>query len=91
VRLVLAIGGATGGSGNLSTSLSNVVRLPAHPKFVWVFNVNCDETIVYNDRVDFFFIFIKCKNVCRFGRVKKKLLYFSLSCFYEYVVSCNWA
>jgi glycerol-3-phosphate dehydrogenase len=26
------------GSGNLSTSLSNVARLAAHPKFVWVFN-----------------------------------------------------
>jgi hypothetical protein len=25
----------TGGSGNLSSSLSNVARLAAHPKFVW--------------------------------------------------------
>jgi hypothetical protein len=37
VRLVSLIGGAPGGSGNLSTSLSNVARLAAHPKFVWVF------------------------------------------------------
>jgi hypothetical protein len=36
VRLVSSIGGAAGGSGNLSTvvSLCNVARLPAHPKFV---------------------------------------------------------
>jgi hypothetical protein len=45
------IGGATGSSGNLSTSLSNVARLAAHPKFVWVFNANCDGTIIYNDPV----------------------------------------
>jgi hypothetical protein len=38
-----------GGSGNLSTSLSNVAKLAAHPKFVWVFNANCDGTIIYND------------------------------------------
>jgi hypothetical protein len=38
-------------SGNLSISLSNVARLLAHPKFVWVFNVNCDGTIIYNDSV----------------------------------------
>jgi hypothetical protein len=43
VRLVSPIGGDTGGSGNLSTSLSNVARLAAHPKFLWVFNANCDE------------------------------------------------
>jgi hypothetical protein len=43
------IGGATGGSRNLSTSLSNVARLGAHPNFVWVFNANCDGTITYND------------------------------------------
>jgi hypothetical protein len=49
VRLVSPIGGAAGGSGNLSTSLSNVARLAAHPKFVWVFNANCDGTITYND------------------------------------------
>jgi hypothetical protein len=42
VRLVSSIGGATGGSGNLSTSLSNVARLA-------VFNANCDGTIVYNE------------------------------------------
>jgi hypothetical protein len=51
VWLVSPIGGATGGSGNLSTSLSNVVRQAAHPKFVWVFNANCDGTIIYNDPV----------------------------------------
>jgi hypothetical protein len=51
VRLVSPIGGATGGSGNLSTSLSNVARLSAHPKFVWVFKANCDGTIIYNDSV----------------------------------------
>jgi hypothetical protein len=32
VRLVSSIGGVPGGSGNLSTSLSNVARLAAHPK-----------------------------------------------------------
>jgi hypothetical protein len=48
-EIVSPIGGATGGSGNLSTSLSNVARVAAHPKFVWVFNANYDETIIYND------------------------------------------
>jgi hypothetical protein len=51
VRLVSPIGDATGGSGNLSTSLSNVARLAAYPKFVWVFNGNCDGTIIYKDPV----------------------------------------
>jgi hypothetical protein len=51
VRLALPIGGATGGSGNLSTSLSNVAKQAAHPKFVWVSNANCDGTIIYNDPV----------------------------------------
>jgi hypothetical protein len=51
VRLISPIGGATCGSGNLSTSLSNVARLAAHPKFVWVFNDNCDGAIIYNDPV----------------------------------------
>jgi hypothetical protein len=36
--------GAPGGSGNLSSSLSNVARLAAHPKFVWIFNANYDGT-----------------------------------------------
>jgi hypothetical protein len=36
---------------NLSTSLSNVGKQAAHPKFVWVFNANCDGTIIYNDPV----------------------------------------
>jgi hypothetical protein len=45
------IGGDTGGSENLSTSLSNVARLAAHPKFVWVFNANYDGTIIYNNPV----------------------------------------
>jgi hypothetical protein len=26
-------------------------RLAAHPKFVWVFNAKCAETIIYNDPV----------------------------------------
>jgi hypothetical protein len=51
MRLVLPIGDATGGSGNLSTSLSNVARVAAHPKFVWVFSANYDGTIIYNDPV----------------------------------------
>jgi hypothetical protein len=34
-----------------SGNLSNVARLAAHPKFVWVFNANCDGTISYNDPV----------------------------------------
>jgi hypothetical protein len=42
------IGGAKVGSGNLSTSLSNVARVAAHPKFVWVFNASYDGTIIYN-------------------------------------------
>jgi hypothetical protein len=33
VRLVSPIDGATGGSGNLSTSLSNIARLAAHVGF----------------------------------------------------------
>jgi hypothetical protein len=51
VRLVSPIGSAAGGSENLFTSLSNVARLAAHPKFVWVFNANYDGTIIYNDPV----------------------------------------
>jgi hypothetical protein len=51
MRLVSPTGGAPGGSGNLSTGLSNVARVAAHPKFVWVFNANCDGTIIYNDPV----------------------------------------
>jgi hypothetical protein len=39
-------GSAAGGNGNLSTSLSNVARLAAHPKFVWVFNASDDGTII---------------------------------------------
>jgi hypothetical protein len=31
--------------------LSNVTKLAAHAKFVWVFNANCDGTIIYNDPV----------------------------------------
>jgi hypothetical protein len=34
--------------------LSNVAKLAAHPKFVWVFNANCDGTIIYNDPVLYF-------------------------------------
>jgi hypothetical protein len=51
VRLVSPIGGTTGGNGNLATSLSNVARVAAHSKFVWVFNANYDGTIIYNDPV----------------------------------------
>jgi hypothetical protein len=29
--------------------LSNVARQAAHPKFVWVFNANCDGTVIHND------------------------------------------
>jgi hypothetical protein len=47
--LVPPIRGAISSNGNLSISLSNVGRLAAHPKFVWVFNANCDRTIIYND------------------------------------------
>jgi hypothetical protein len=35
-----------------AASLINVARLAAHPKFVWVFNANCDGTIIYNNPVD---------------------------------------
>jgi hypothetical protein len=51
VKLASPIGSAAGGNVNLSTSLSNVGKLAAHPKFVWVFNANCDGTIIYNDPV----------------------------------------
>jgi hypothetical protein len=49
MRLVSPIGSAAGGSGNLSTSLSNVAKLAAHAKFVCTFNANYDGTIIYND------------------------------------------
>jgi hypothetical protein len=51
VRLASPIGSAASGSGNLSTSLSNVAKLAALPKFVWVFNANYDGTIIYNGPV----------------------------------------
>jgi hypothetical protein len=47
VRLASPIGSAADSSVNLS----NVAKLAAHPKFVWVFNANCDGTIIYNDPV----------------------------------------
>jgi hypothetical protein len=47
VRLASPIGSAAGGSVNLS----NVAKLAAHPKFVWVLNANCDGTVIYNDPV----------------------------------------
>jgi hypothetical protein len=31
---------------------STVAKLAAHPKFVWVFNANCDGAIIYNDPVE---------------------------------------
>jgi hypothetical protein len=65
VRLVLQVGGATGGSGNLSTSLSNVARLTAHPQFVWVFNANYDGTIIYNELMTVFENTILTSNVTR--------------------------
>jgi hypothetical protein len=54
------IGGAPGGSGNLFSSLSNVARLLAHPKFVWVFKANCDGTIIYNDPVFYQLYYLYC-------------------------------
>jgi hypothetical protein len=39
------------GSENLTTSLSNIAKLAAHLKFMWVFNANYDGTIIYNDPV----------------------------------------
>jgi hypothetical protein len=68
VRLVSPIGGAPSGSGNLS----NVARLAAHPKFVWVFNANCDVTIIYNDPVQLvmkviLFFCILCKSLLTKG------------------------
>jgi hypothetical protein len=59
VKLASPIGSAAGGGVNLSTSLSNVAKLAAHPKFVWVFNANCDGTTIYNDPVfDLFSVYI---------------------------------
>jgi hypothetical protein len=51
VRLASPIGSAAGGSVNLSTSFSNVAKLAAYPKVVWVFKANYDGTIIYNDPV----------------------------------------
>jgi hypothetical protein len=51
VKLGSPTGSAAGGSVNLSTSLSNVGKLAANPKFDWVFNANCDGTIIYNNPV----------------------------------------
>jgi hypothetical protein len=76
VRLISPIGDATGGNGNLSTSLSNVARLVAHPKFVWVFNANCDGTIIYNDPVQImkWFLGRGGKNTVS-GRINTELMY----------------
>jgi hypothetical protein len=69
VRLASLIGSAAGGSGNLSTSLSNVAKLAARPEFVWVFNANCDGTIIYNDSVfpdplsDFFYSYSQFQDI----------------------------
>jgi dTDP-4-dehydrorhamnose reductase len=67
VRLALPIGGVTGGSGNLFTSLSNIAKQAAHPKFVWVSNANCDWTIIYNDPVEAVLRTINIKTVVRFA------------------------
>jgi hypothetical protein len=64
VRLASPIGSAAGGSVNLSTSLSNVAKLAAHPKFVWVFNANRDGTIIYNDPVLYQLVCIVLVNMC---------------------------
>jgi hypothetical protein len=77
VRLASPIGGATGGSENLSTSLSNVAKQAAHPKFVWVFNANCDGTIIYNDPVQYK-ILIKSVVCCTVGFKKKREMKFDL-------------
>jgi hypothetical protein len=55
-----------------SGNLSNVARLAAHPKFVWVFNANCDGTIIYNDPVQLvmkviLFFCILCKSLLTKG------------------------
>jgi hypothetical protein len=61
VRLASPIGSAADGSVNLSTSLSNVAKLAAHPKFVWVFNANCGGTMIYNDPVLYFVFLSKAR------------------------------
>jgi hypothetical protein len=84
VRLATPIGSAAGGSANLSTSLSNVAKVAAHPKFVWVFNANCDGTTHVVDKIkpgnfdnvliieyidSFFALLDQCRNA------NKKLIY----------------
>jgi hypothetical protein len=64
VKLASPIGSAAGGSVNLSTSLSKVAKLAAHPKFVWVFNANCDGTMIYNDPVLYQLVCIVLANMC---------------------------
>jgi hypothetical protein len=71
---VSPVGSAASGSVNLSTSLSNVAKLTAHPKFVWVFNANCDGTIIYNDPV------------LLLHRIAHLILV--LRCFYSYLFLC---
>jgi hypothetical protein len=61
VRLASPIGSAAGGSLNLSTSLSNVAKLAAHPKFVCIFNANCDGTVIYNEPVLYFVFLSKAR------------------------------
>jgi hypothetical protein len=39
-------------------SLSDVAKLAAHPKFVWVSNASCDETIIYNDPVEYLNVYL---------------------------------
>jgi hypothetical protein len=36
--------------------LSNVAKLAAHPKFVWVFNANCEGTIIYNELMTLYIV-----------------------------------
>jgi hypothetical protein len=87
VRLVLVspIGGDTGGSGNMSTSLSNVARLTAHPKFVWAFNADYDgESFIITLYYVYVFVTIHTLEFLFGKRVKlKKKSYYSSSIYYN--------
>jgi hypothetical protein len=49
VRLFVPKGGFTAYVSGMT--VADEIFCAAHPKFVWVFNANCDETIIYNDPV----------------------------------------